>query len=78
MDLRDKAATLRVVDRHAITHVMHLAAESHVDRSITGPGDFISTNIIGTFNLLEACRACWLQLSTLKSNQQTLPPRLHR
>jgi len=60
VDLRDKAATLRVVEQHAITHVMHLAAESHVDRSITGPGDFISTNIIGTFNLLEACREIWL------------------
>jgi dTDP-glucose 4,6-dehydratase len=60
VDLRDKAATLRVVETHAITHVMHLAAESHVDRSITGPGDFITTNIVGTFNLLEACRECWL------------------
>src|SRR2546429_1877591 len=60
IDLRDKAATLEVVRRHAITHVMHLAAESHVDRSITGPGDFIHTNVVGTFNLLEACRAAWL------------------
>jgi len=60
VDLRDKAATLQVVEKHAITHVMHLAAESHVDRSITGPGDFIQTNVVGTFNLLEACRACWL------------------
>ena len=59
VDLRDKAATLQVVERHAITHVMHLAAESHVDRSISGPGDFIQTNIVGTFNLLEACRANW-------------------
>jgi dTDP-glucose 4,6-dehydratase len=59
VDLRDKVATLRVVEQHGITHVMHLAAESHVDRSITGPGDFISTNIIGTFNLLEACRGFW-------------------
>lgn len=59
VDIRDKAVTLRVVEQHAITHVMHLAAESHVDRSITGPGDFISTNIIGTFNLLEACRGFW-------------------
>ena len=59
VDLRDKAATLRVVEKHAITHVMHLAAESHVDRSITGPGDFITTNIVGTFNLLEACRSSW-------------------
>ncbi len=42
VDLRDKAGTLRVVEQHAITHVMHLAAESHVDRSISGPGDFIS------------------------------------
>src|SRR5262245_1345194 len=38
---------------------MHLAAESHVDRSITGPGDFIQTNIVGTFHLLEACRNWW-------------------
>ena len=45
VDLRDKAAVRRVVQEHAVTHVMHLAAESHVDRSITGPGDFISTNI---------------------------------
>src|SRR5207248_7728546 len=43
-----------------VTHVMHLAAESHVDRSITGPGDFVHTNVVGTFNLLEACRAVWL------------------
>ena len=61
VDLRDKAATLRVVRDHAITHVLHLAAESHVDRSIEGPGDFIQTNIVGTFNLLEACRAAWTQ-----------------
>ncbi|KAB2654005.1 MAG: dTDP-glucose 4,6-dehydratase [Verrucomicrobia bacterium] len=60
VDLRDKAAVIRVVEQHGITHVMHLAAESHVDRSITGPGDFISTNIVGTFNLLEACRAFWV------------------
>jgi len=58
-DLRDKAAVVRVIEQHGITHVMHLAAESHVDRSITGPGDFISTNITGTFNLLEACRDFW-------------------
>ena len=60
VDLRDKAAVLQVVRRHGITHVMHLAAESHVDRSITGPGDFIQTNIVGTFHLLEACRDIWL------------------
>jgi dTDP-glucose 4,6-dehydratase len=58
-DLRDKAEVVRVVRQHDITHVMHLAAESHVDRSITGPGDFIQTNIVGTFHLLEACRDHW-------------------
>ena len=57
--MRNKNETLRVVQQHQITHVMHLAAESHVDRSISGPGDFITTNINGTFNLLEACRAFW-------------------
>ena len=60
IDLREADAVRAVVTRHVITHVMHLAAESHVDRSIGGPGDFITTNIIGTFNLLEACRAAWL------------------
>lgn len=43
--------------------VMHLAAESHVDRSISGAGDFIQTNIVGTFTLLEAARAYWSRLS---------------
>ena len=59
VDLRDKSAVLRVIEQHAITHVLHLAAESHVDRSIRGPGDFIHTNIVGTFHLLEACRGFW-------------------
>jgi dTDP-glucose 4,6-dehydratase len=59
VDLRDKSAVVGVFEKHAVTHVMHLAAESHVDRSITGPGDFIHTNVVGTFNLLEACRGCW-------------------
>ena len=59
VDIRDKVATARVVEHHQITHVMHFAAESHVDRSIIGPGDFIHTNVVGTFNLLEACRGFW-------------------
>ncbi|MCD6048933.1 MAG: dTDP-glucose 4,6-dehydratase [Verrucomicrobia bacterium] len=59
VDLRDKAAVLDVVKRHQIEQVMHLAAESHVDRSISGPGDFIHTNVLGTFHLLEACRDVW-------------------
>ncbi len=59
VDLRDKSEVFRVVRQHDITHVMHLAAESHVDRSIAGPDDFITTNINGTFHLIEACRARW-------------------
>ena len=58
-DIRDKGAVIKILERHQITHVMHLAAESHVDRSISGPGDFIHTNVVGTFNLLEACRGLW-------------------
>jgi dTDP-glucose 4,6-dehydratase len=71
VDLRDKAETLRVVEQHAITHVMHLAAESHVDRSITGPGDFITTNINGTFNLLEACRSSWEKRKAESGKRET-------
>jgi dTDP-glucose 4,6-dehydratase len=77
VDLRDKTETLRVVQQHAITHVMHLAAESHVDRSITGPGDFIHTNVVGTFNLLEACRACWLSVPSILNPQPSTSFRFH-
>lgn len=59
VDLRERPAVSKVMRQHGITHVMHLAAESHVDRSIAGPADFIHTNILGTFHLLEACRECW-------------------
>ncbi|MFC3526994.1 dTDP-glucose 4,6-dehydratase [Paracoccus mangrovi] len=58
-DLRDRASLDRALDSHKPDAIMHLAAESHVDRSIDGPGDFIETNITGTYNLLEAARAYW-------------------
>ena len=58
-DIRDRARLDQVFDTHRPDAVMHLAAESHVDRSIDGPSDFIETNITGTFNLLEAARAHW-------------------
>jgi dTDP-glucose 4,6-dehydratase len=60
VDIRDRAALVRVFAAHNPDCVMHLAAESHVDRSIDGPGDFIDTNITGTFNMLEAARAHWV------------------
>ncbi|MFY0693127.1 MAG: dTDP-glucose 4,6-dehydratase [Paracoccaceae bacterium] len=58
-DLRERAQLDAVFDAHAPDAVMHLAAESHVDRSIDAPGDFINTNITGTYNLLEAARRHW-------------------
>ncbi len=58
-DIRDRAALDRVFADHAPDAVMHLAAESHVDRSIDGPGAFVETNVTGTFNLLEAARGHW-------------------
>lgn len=58
-DIRDRAALDRIFAQHRPDAVMHLAAESHVDRSIDGPGTFIDTNVMGTFHLLEAARAYW-------------------
>ncbi|MWL88216.1 MULTISPECIES: dTDP-glucose 4,6-dehydratase [unclassified Cupriavidus] len=61
-DICDRAALDRLLDEHTPRAVLHFAAESHVDRSIHGPGDFIQTNIVGTFTLLEAVRAYWNRL----------------
>ena len=58
-DIRDRAALDDVLETHKPDAIMHLAAESHVDRSIDGPGEFIETNVTGTYNLLEAARAYW-------------------
>jgi len=60
-DIRDRAALDRIFAAHAPDAVMHLAAESHVDRSIDGPGAFVETNVNGTYNMLEAARAYWQQ-----------------
>ncbi|WP_146348360.1 dTDP-glucose 4,6-dehydratase [Falsiphaeobacter marinintestinus] len=59
-DIRDRAALDAAFATHKPDMVMHLAAESHVDRSIDGPGDFIETNITGTYNMLEAARSYWM------------------
>ena len=56
-DVGDRACVDRVLQEHAIDCVLHLAAESHVDRSIEGPSVFVTTNVLGTQVLLEACRA---------------------
>lgn len=66
IDIRDQAALGKVFAKHRPDHIFHFAAESHVCRSISGPRDFVTTNIVGTFNLLEEFRAlhkpdpaCW-------------------
>ena len=58
-DLRDAGALPPVFAAHAPDAVLHLAAESHVDRSIDGPGAFVETNVTGSYNLLQAARAFW-------------------
>jgi dTDP-glucose 4,6-dehydratase len=60
-DIADRALVDRLLRDHAIDTVLHLAAESHVDRSITGPAAFIQSNVVGTYVLLEAARVWWLE-----------------
>jgi len=62
-DICDREALDAIFAKHQPDGVMHLAAESHVDRSITGSGEFIQTNIVGTYHLLEAARAYWMGLN---------------
>ena len=61
-DICDGKAMAEILDLHKPDGIMHLAAESHVDRSITGAGDFIQTNIVGTYSLLDAARHYWMGL----------------
>ena len=69
VDICDATEVKRLFGQHKPSAVMHLAAESHVDRSIDGPADFIATNIIGTFNLLEAARQYYLGLDSSTQQQ---------
>ena len=62
IDICDRRAIAEALEGFAPDQVIHLAAESHVDRSITGSDAFIQTNIVGTFSMLEAARAYWLGL----------------
>lgn len=72
-DICDPAALQQIFAKHQPDAVMHLAAESHVDRSIDGPAEFITTNIVGTYQLLEAARFYWQQLD----NQRQQAFRFH-
>jgi dTDP-glucose 4,6-dehydratase len=68
VDICDFAALTKVFAEHQPDLIMHLAAESHVDRSIDGPGAFIQTNIVGTYNMLEVARSYWQGLSGSKKD----------
>jgi dTDP-glucose 4,6-dehydratase len=68
VDICDQAALDRVFSEHQPDKVMHLAAESHVDRSIDGPSDFIQTNMVGTYCMLESARKYW---STLEGDKKS-------
>ena len=63
LDINDELALGQLFDQYQFDGVIHLAAESHVDRSITNPGEFVKTNIVGTLNLLNYCRKQWLEMS---------------
>jgi dTDP-glucose 4,6-dehydratase len=68
-DIGDQALVSQLLATHRPRAILNFAAESHVDRSIHGPGEFIQTNIVGTFHLLEAARDYWMQLDdTEKAN----------
>lgn len=68
-DIRNAEILDRIFKEHKPDVVMHLAAESHVDRSIDGPGIFIETNIVGTFNMLQTARKYWSDLSAGKKEK---------
>ena len=70
-DIGDRALVDRLLAEHRLDTIVHFAAESHVDRSITGPDAFVRTNVVGTFVLLEAARAAWL------GGGSTVPHRFH-
>lgn len=67
-DICDRVNVSHALDNFQPDYIMHLAAESHVDRSIDGPNEFIQTNIVGTYNLLEATRSYFVKLKDAKKN----------
>ncbi len=68
-DINDRALVAGLLQRHQPQAIVHFAAESHVDRSIHGPGEFVQTNIVGTFSLLEETRAYWSGLAETEKSK---------
>src|SRR5215813_2840554 len=67
-DIADRPLVRQLLRERQPRAIVHFAAESHVDRSIRGPDDFIKTNVNGTFNLLEEVRAYWSEMATLEKD----------
>lgn len=76
-DICDRPLVDRLLREHRIDTVVHFAAESHVDRSITNPGEFLRTNVTGTWTLLDACRGYWQQEQNLTGEALTRNRRFH-
>jgi dTDP-glucose 4,6-dehydratase len=68
-DICDEASVRALLEQHGIDTVVHFAAESHVDRSILGPDDFIRTNIVGTHSLLKAVKALWIERKAVPAHR---------
>jgi dTDP-glucose 4,6-dehydratase len=75
-DICDTELIESLISEHGINTVVHFAAESHVDRSITGPDAFIETNILGTYSLLKAAKKCWIDVPTA-NNEKVIEHRFH-
>jgi len=76
-DICDKALMSQLLQQYSIDTIVHFAAESHVDRSLSGPAEFINTNLIGTFTLLEAAREHWHSSSELSIDSLSGECRFH-
>jgi dTDP-glucose 4,6-dehydratase len=68
-DICDEAGVAALLSSHQIDTIVHFAAESHVDRSILGPDDFIRTNVLGTHALLKAAKAAWIERKTVRAHR---------
>jgi dTDP-glucose 4,6-dehydratase len=68
-DIGDGALVLDLLKKHQVTHLVNFAAESHVDRSIDGPAEFVQTNVVGTFRVLEAARKYWHDLAATRRDE---------
>ncbi|AFT90109.1 dTDP-glucose 4,6-dehydratase [Paraburkholderia phenoliruptrix] len=76
-DICDSSLVAQLFDEHRIDTVVHFAAQSHVDRSIADPGEFVRTNVHGTFTLLEAARSAWLGAKGVKPAEVARTRRFH-